>query len=52
MMRQQITTLEEMFPAVIEGGVYLVEDLHTSYWPEYGGGYARPFPLGLSDQVF
>ena len=47
MMRQQIATLEEMFPAVVEGGVYLVGDLHTSYWPEYGGGYARRLPLGL-----
>lgn len=47
MMRQQIVTFEEMFPAVADGGIYLVEDLHTSYWPEYGGGYARAFPLGL-----
>ena len=45
MMRQQIATFEETFPAVAHGGVYLVEDLHTSYWPEYGGGYGRPLPL-------
>lgn len=38
-MAQQIATFEEMFPAVRNGGVYLVEDLHTSYWEEYGGGY-------------
>lgn len=38
-MVQQIATFEEMFPAVRNGGVYLVEDLHTSYWEEYGGGY-------------
>jgi hypothetical protein len=26
-------------------GLYVCEDLHTSYWPEYGGGYrdARSF---------
>ena len=42
MMGQQITTFEEMFPALTSDGVYLVEDLHTSYWPEYGGGYRRP----------
>lgn len=41
-MAQQIATFEEMFRAVRDGGVYLVEDLHTSYWDEYGGGYRRP----------
>lgn len=38
-MLQQIATFEELFPAVKETGIYLVEDLHTSYWKEYGGGY-------------
>lgn len=38
-MGQQIATFEEMWPAIRDGGVYLVEDLHTSYWEEYGGGY-------------
>jgi len=41
-MAQQIATFEEMFPALTPGGVYLVEDLHTSYWEEYGGGYRAP----------
>jgi len=41
-MGQQIATFEEMFPAVKVGGVYLVEDLHTSYWEEFGGGYRVP----------
>jgi len=41
-MAQQITTLEELWPAVISGGVYLVEDLHTSYWEEFGGGWRTP----------
>ncbi len=40
-MRQQINTFREMFPRVDERGVYLCEDLHTSYWPEFGGGYRR-----------
>ncbi|MBV8069773.1 MAG: hypothetical protein JO270_07715, partial [Acidobacteriaceae bacterium] len=30
------------FPHVSPGGVYLVEDLHTSYWPTHGGGLRRP----------
>lgn len=40
-MTQQIATFEELFEHVDENGVYLCEDLHTSYWPEYGGGYMR-----------
>jgi hypothetical protein len=38
---QQIRTYEELFPYVDRNGVYLCEDLHTSYWPEYGGGYMK-----------
>jgi ubiquinone/menaquinone biosynthesis C-methylase UbiE len=41
-MTQQITTFEEVFPRVAPDGVYLCEDLHTSYWQEYGGGYRSP----------
>jgi Methyltransferase domain len=41
-MTQQITTFEELFPRVARDGVYLCEDLHTSYWPWYGGGYRSP----------
>jgi len=40
-MRQQINTFEEVYPHVKEGGVFLIEDLHTSYWREYGGGYKK-----------
>jgi cephalosporin hydroxylase len=40
-MDQQINTFEEIWPAVSEGGVFLIEDLHTSYWPTYDGGYRR-----------
>ena len=41
-MQQQIITFEEQYPAVKTGGIYLVEDLHTSYFPNWGGGYAKP----------
>ena len=37
-MRQQIHTFEELFASVQPNGVYLVEDLHTSYWKRWGGG--------------
>jgi Methyltransferase domain len=41
-MGQQLATFEELYPRVREDGVFLIEDLHTSYWEEYGGGYRRP----------
>lgn len=40
-MLQQIITFEELFAMVKNDGVYLCEDLHTSYWLEYGGGHKR-----------
>ena len=40
-MRQQIATFEELFPKIAAHGVYLCEDLHTSYWHRWGGGYRR-----------
>lgn len=41
-MEQQIITFEEMFEHVSETGIYLCEDMHTSYWTNYGGGYKKP----------
>lgn len=41
-MDQQVTTFRELYPAVNLGGVYLVEDLHTSYMPNWGGGLRKP----------
>jgi hypothetical protein len=40
-MVQQITSIETLFPMLNEGGVYLVEDCHTSYWEQYDGGRGR-----------
>ncbi|SHH49112.1 Methyltransferase domain-containing protein [Jatrophihabitans endophyticus] len=55
-MAQQINTFEEIWPAMADGGVFLIEDLHTSYWPSYGGGYRREgtfieYAKKLVDQV-
>ncbi len=40
-MKQQIVSYEELFEHVKEDGVYLCEDLHTSYWLKWGGGHKR-----------
>jgi Methyltransferase domain len=40
-MEQQVTAFEELYPHLQADGVYLCEDIHTSYMAEYGGGYLR-----------
>lgn len=56
-MRQQITSLRMLWgPALARGGLYVLEDLHTSYWPDFGGGLRRPDATmellkGLADQT-
>ena len=40
-MKQQIRTYEELFDHINDDGVYLCEDVHTSYWFKWGGGYKR-----------
>jgi hypothetical protein len=34
----QIETFGILWPHLKDGGVYIVEDVQTSYWPSYGGG--------------
>lgn len=55
-MKQQIATFEEIYPRMAPDGCFLIEDLHTSYWPKFGGGYRRPgtfieYAKGLTDQL-
>ena len=55
-MHQQITSFEHLFGHLKEDGVYVIEDLHTSYWKEYDGGYKRKdtfveYSKGLIDQL-
>lgn len=40
-MNQQIVTFEELYGHIKDDGLYLCEDLHTSYWRNYGGGYKK-----------
>jgi len=35
-------TLKALFPKVAEGGLYMIEDLHSAYWETFGGGYRSP----------
>lgn len=37
-MKQNLTTFNTLFPLLKEDGIYVVEDLHTSYWGKFGGG--------------
>ncbi len=41
-MEQQINTFDVMYPHLTSDGIYLCEDLHTSYRRAYGGGCRRP----------
>jgi SAM-dependent methyltransferase len=40
-MQHIVTTFGFLYPRTANDGVYLVEDLHTAYWDEYGGGVKR-----------
>ena len=40
-MNQQIISFEELYSHVKEDGIYLCEDVMTSYWLTYGGGHRR-----------
>lgn len=49
-------SFEALYPTLTKNGVYMVEDLHTAYWPDFGGGLSEPgsfvnFAKGLVDQL-
>jgi hypothetical protein len=55
-MAEQIATFEVLFPHVADDGVYVCEDVHTSYWEKWDGGLRRPgtfveYAKGLVDQL-
>jgi hypothetical protein len=37
-----IATYEFLYPKMPRNSIYLLEDLHTSYYPEFDGGYKKP----------
>jgi hypothetical protein len=40
-MTDVVNTFRFLYPRTSPNGVYLVEDLHTAYWDEFGGGLKR-----------
>jgi hypothetical protein len=40
-MSDLITTFQFLYPRITRDGVYFIEDLHTCYWDEFGGGLRR-----------
>lgn len=49
--RQQIGAFKELFPRMRAGGWYFIEDLHTSYWANYGSGNTVKFAAELLDDL-
>jgi hypothetical protein len=41
-MQHISASLAILFPRLSFGGTYMIEDLHTAYWKNYGGGSAAP----------
>lgn len=49
-------SFDVLYPKVPKNGVYMVEDLHTAYWPDFGGGLGEPgsfitFAKSLIDEL-
>lgn len=43
-MNQQLVSFITLFHFVKSGGMYIIEDLHTSYWKDYGGNGTYQHP--------
>jgi cephalosporin hydroxylase len=41
-MEHIVKTFNFLYPKMPKNSIYLVEDLHTAYWKEYGGGVDNP----------
>ncbi len=42
MQSHVVKSFRFLYPKMTRAGLYLVEDLHTAYWDEFGGGVGRP----------
>lgn len=41
-MDEQMVAFRRLYNSVAKGGWYAIEDLGSSYWPNFGGGYGNP----------
>ena len=41
-MPHVVSTFSHLYEKIDRNGVYMVEDMHTSYWSEWNGGLRRP----------
>lgn len=41
-MRDVNATFDFLYPKMARNGLYMIEDLHTAYWPTAGGGLRSP----------
>ena len=41
-MSHILASFQFLYPRLAKNGIYMVEDLHTSYWEEYEGGLKKP----------
>jgi hypothetical protein len=56
LMKDMRASFEFLYPKISKNGCYLVEDTHTCYWSEYGGGLGKQnsfieFAKGLIDHL-
>lgn len=47
----QVITFDFLFPRMNSGGWYFIEDLHTSFWPDYGEGSTLEFAQEIIDDI-
>jgi hypothetical protein len=40
-MKDILSSFNFLYPKLKNNGIYFVEDLHTAYWDEYGGGLGK-----------
>tara|TARA_B100002003_G_scaffold251011_1_gene292608 strand:+ start:1498 stop:2310 length:813 start_codon:yes stop_codon:yes gene_type:complete len=47
------TSFRTLFPLMADGGSYMIEDLHSVYWPQWKGGYRtrRNFMSDIADLI-
>jgi len=49
--RHQCAAFHTLFPALNDHGLYVIEDVHTAYWPRYQGRYLRRLLRGMIDDL-